>query len=927
MATAAPGARRGVGAFAAGLLGWPGRGIRRLWRWSLDSSHLYRWVRGLLARSVSPPAAALCSCLCAVLGFAGARHPAGPRVSALRLRRRPPRGWPACWRCAARRRCASPARSLPRLTAGRAGLGGHRRRNPGVRRQRHAGGVVDGARATGGRVSVEPTDTFLACAPGEPGHGAGRDGGHPARAVPSSPAWRVGRTDPLGLLSTRRTARQPDRIVLAYPRFFTLDRLPLPVGRRYQPGGIPLASSLGDSIEFVGTREYREGDPLRRIHWRSWARRGSPVVKEYQEEYFSRVALVLDTFLPRRARPADRRRFEAGISVLASIADHFSRSEEVVDIFAAGSGHLRGERGPEPGLPRERAGRPRLSRALPRATVRDRGRPVFTRPSGSSPRWWRSSWIGTRPGSLPPRDPGPGAWRCGSSSCTRGPPAAPGKRRRGSSGKSPSSSRTRWSGGSPRGVDVSAPSTRAAAPHGNRGGGPLGPAPGPDRRARGLRGGPGRPLRSPAAPPPGHRPRPAVASSPEVAGLAPSGGGPDGPAGGLRLRRVVAAAPVRPATTWATPGAGLLGWVLAVLAVVFILGHRIWPVAATLLPTIVGILAVERPGPGRDPAVSRGLRRGRARAVGLRLRAGRARAVSACRWAAFLVASGLLSAGAVRFLPWAQPHVERVVAAHLRGGDHRAGGAVAARRVRVAGVVPPRGPPGVDPGAPPAPGLRPHPLRRPGVDLVEVDSGGPPPRRRSSRFGPRRGRGWRECRAGRSSSLRPSGCPPAGRGLVETRVLQSAVKDWPLLLPASPVLVRAPTSQLFRSPRRGAALASLRARTALRRGARRGERRRREARRRDWPPEPRPSACPGDWTPGSGCWRPRWPATLDRGRLDSRTRSTGCGLSTPTPSRWGASRPPIPSRSSCSRRRRGTASTSRRRRRCCCACRASRRGT
>ena len=86
----------------------------------------------------------------------------------------------------------------------------------------------------------------------------------------------------------------------------------------------------------MGTREYREGDPLRTIHWRSWARRGQPIVKEYQEEYFCRVALILDTFLPRRTGDADRDAFEAAISVLASIADYFSRSELVVDILAAG---------------------------------------------------------------------------------------------------------------------------------------------------------------------------------------------------------------------------------------------------------------------------------------------------------------------------------------------------------------------------------------------------------------------------------------------------------------------------------------------------------------------------------------------------------------------------------------------------------------
>jgi uncharacterized protein (DUF58 family) len=149
------------------------------------------------------------------------------------------------------------------------------------------------------------------------------------------PSVGAGRTDPLGLVSTRRVVH-PSEIVLAYPRFYGLQSLALPSGRRYQPGGIPRASSLGDSTEFVGTRDFREGDPLRRVHWRSWARRGRPVVKEYHDEYFSRVALVLDTYLPRKPRAADRKGFESAISLLASIADRMSRSEEVVDVLAAG---------------------------------------------------------------------------------------------------------------------------------------------------------------------------------------------------------------------------------------------------------------------------------------------------------------------------------------------------------------------------------------------------------------------------------------------------------------------------------------------------------------------------------------------------------------------------------------------------------------
>jgi uncharacterized protein (DUF58 family) len=153
------------------------------------------------------------------------------------------------------------------------------------------------------------------------------------RYVLRGPAARS--SDPLRLALTRPVSL-PEQVLLAYPRFYSMEQFLIPAGRRYQPGGIPLASSTGDAIEFVGTREYREGDPLRNIHWRSWARRGEPVVKEYQEEYFARIALILDTFVPLRHTARDEGSFEAAISVVASIADFFSRSEYIVDILAAG---------------------------------------------------------------------------------------------------------------------------------------------------------------------------------------------------------------------------------------------------------------------------------------------------------------------------------------------------------------------------------------------------------------------------------------------------------------------------------------------------------------------------------------------------------------------------------------------------------------
>ena len=271
--------------------------------------------------------------------------------------------------------CALDGRLPARLTAGRAGLAVARRRRDATAappaRSRSSG---PGRCPTPALLRVTPDERTVEAEARRPARVTDRS--PPATARPLRPARPSASrdTDLFGLVRTK-AVWLPEQVVLAYPRYYTLDELPLPMGRRYQPGGIPLASEVGDSLEFVGTREYREGDPLRKIHWRSWARLGKPVVKEYQEEYFSRIALVLDTFLPKRPRPRERARFEAAISMLASVAEHFSRSEEVVDILAAGPDLYEVSTGRSLGHSRQRPRRPRLPRALARAALRvDRAR-------------------------------------------------------------------------------------------------------------------------------------------------------------------------------------------------------------------------------------------------------------------------------------------------------------------------------------------------------------------------------------------------------------------------------------------------------------------------------------------------------------------------------------------------------------------------
>ena len=109
-----------------------------------------------------------------------------------------------------------------------------------------------------------------------------------------------------------------------------------------------LATSVGDSEEFVGLRDYRPGDPLQRVHWKSFARTGRPIVKEYQDEFFERHALVLDTSTDRGEDAA----FEEAVAVAASFVYAIDTQECLLDLlfvgrevhnYTAGRGQMRAE--------------------------------------------------------------------------------------------------------------------------------------------------------------------------------------------------------------------------------------------------------------------------------------------------------------------------------------------------------------------------------------------------------------------------------------------------------------------------------------------------------------------------------------------------------------------------------------------------------
>jgi len=148
---------------------------------------------------------------------------------------------------------------------------------------------------------------------------------------------RVLLPDPFGLFQKCAKVPATASTLIVLPRRFPLPPIELPGGAAFKITGETNTNAIGNSGEFVGLRDYRPGDPLRQIHWKSWARTGRPIVKELEDTFYPRYALVLDTLSTERTDDS----FEEAVSVAASFASAIDTSESLLDLmFIKNEAHI-----------------------------------------------------------------------------------------------------------------------------------------------------------------------------------------------------------------------------------------------------------------------------------------------------------------------------------------------------------------------------------------------------------------------------------------------------------------------------------------------------------------------------------------------------------------------------------------------------------
>jgi uncharacterized protein (DUF58 family) len=176
-------------------------------------------------------------------------------------------------------------------------------------------------------------------------HSLGRTAGRPGRSAVINytlrpvlrGAHRIGpltasSTDPLGLAQFERELAAPSNL-LVVPRVVRLRGLPPALGGGEGTPGAALAHQ-GQGSSDVLVRPYRQGDELRRVHWRSTARYDELMVRLEERPWRGGITLLLDRRdgAHRGRGPASSLEYAVGLA--ASIYSHLVNRGEPVTLAA-----------------------------------------------------------------------------------------------------------------------------------------------------------------------------------------------------------------------------------------------------------------------------------------------------------------------------------------------------------------------------------------------------------------------------------------------------------------------------------------------------------------------------------------------------------------------------------------------------------------
>ncbi|GGF38013.1 membrane protein [Marmoricola endophyticus] len=160
----------------------------------------------------------------------------------------------------------------------------------------------------------------------------------------------VRRREPFGMVEVQQEL-SGSTSVLVLPQVVPLPALRLSGGRFSTGEESPRSYSIGTVADVV-VRDYRRGDDLRRIHWRSTARTGDLMVRNEEQLWQARAVVVLDNRRARHRGNGAGSSLESAVVAAASVVAHLRDADFTVRLVTA-DGVVDGRT--EPGRPPDAA--------------------------------------------------------------------------------------------------------------------------------------------------------------------------------------------------------------------------------------------------------------------------------------------------------------------------------------------------------------------------------------------------------------------------------------------------------------------------------------------------------------------------------------------------------------------------------------------
>jgi uncharacterized protein (DUF58 family) len=127
--------------------------------------------------------------------------------------------------------------------------------------------------------------------------------------------------DPFGL--TERELKLADEFeLLVHPAVEPVVDHPLTRLWEDPPFRPPLSKPWPHGMEFYGMRDYQQGDDIRRIVWRAFARTGTLLVREAEQGITDKLWIVFDQDSDKHSKGLVSDSFEAGCRAVASLGSH-----------------------------------------------------------------------------------------------------------------------------------------------------------------------------------------------------------------------------------------------------------------------------------------------------------------------------------------------------------------------------------------------------------------------------------------------------------------------------------------------------------------------------------------------------------------------------------------------------------------------------